>query len=221
MTIIDIKILPARADAQCNFLNSTLCDVVLRDTFTLILTLWISFQLIWITMLCVVQMIQISRNQTTYESMRSHSLDRDYPSAHATVSATATGALSSGNAGLPSGQAPNTTPASSGPRQRPGCFQQWKQLLGFDTFLATAQASFTERRGSSRQRNPFSHGPIANCRDFWCDPAPFLGKREPGSAVLGGEPVNYYRMYEAPLRMHGGGRGYRSLVSEDPERMVG
>ena len=42
---------------------------------------------------------------------------------------------------------------------------------------------------------------LTNCRDFWCDPAPYFGKRETGAAMLGGEVVNYARMYEVPSRM--------------------
>jgi len=60
---------------------------------------------------------------------------------------------------------------------------------------------------------------------FWCDPAPVFGKRGGGSAMLGGEIVDYYRMYEAPLRMRGSGAGrrvsgYMSVADEDPEAGV-
>jgi palmitoyltransferase ZDHHC13/17 len=161
--------------------------------------------------------------------MRSHidGINHVTPSSQAITSALAAGTTSLDSAGLSAaGRGPNSTLASaSGPRQRHGCFKQWKRLLGLDTFLATAQAGFGDRRRSSRQKNPFSRGIITNCRDFWGDPAPIFGKREPGLAMLGGEVVNYYRMYETPLRMHSSSRGgseatYRSLAGEDPEEMV-
>jgi len=171
-------------------------------------------------MLCAVQLVQISRNQTTYENMRGHSIDHAHQSSQAMASALAAGTTSL------DGQGPNPAlPSGSHRRRRHGCLQQWKRLLGLDTFFATAQSGFSERRGSSRPKNPFSRGIITNCRDFWCDPAPYFGRREPGSAMLDGEIVNYNRMYEVPLRMHSGGRGgsgavYRSLADEDPEQAV-
>jgi palmitoyltransferase len=54
---------------------------------------------------------------------------------------------------------------------------------------------------------------LTNCSDFWCDPAPILKGNTSGSgeALLGGIGVDYYRMYETPLRMRGNsGSGDRS-----------
>lgn len=124
------------------------------------------------------------------------------------------------------GQGPNpalTRPPF--PRQRHGCLQQWSSLLGLDTFFATARDGLREGPQAIRPRNPFSHGVATNCRDFWCDPAPLFAKRLSGSAMLGGEVVNYHDMYEPPLRMHSGGQAgqggaYRSVAGEDPEHMV-
>lgn len=225
----DITALPAPTAATCNVINDTICDYVSRDTFTLVLNIWIILQLVWVTMLCAVQLVQISRNQTTYENMRGHSIDRSYPSSQAFASAMTSGTTSLDAAGLSaSGQGPNPAlrgPHAHPPRRRHGCFSQWSSLLGIDTFFATARDGLREGQGQqvSRPRNPFSRGISTNCRDFWCDPAPIFGKRLSGSAMLGGEVVNYHDMYETPMRMHGGGRsgdGYRSVAGEDPERMV-
>lgn len=76
--------------------------------------------------------------------------------------------------------------------------------------MATAQdglGSHGGGAGGARRRNPFSHGVIGNCRDFWCDPAPYLGRRDPGSGMLGGQVVNYYNLYDMDLvmRMRNGG----------------
>ncbi|GMF80284.1 unnamed protein product [Aspergillus oryzae] len=206
---------------RCNIINETLCDFVLRDTFTLVLDLWVCIQLVWITMLVAVQMIQISRNQTTYENMRGHSVDRSYPSSRAFASAVAAGTTSLNAAGLTSsGQGPNPALAQGAPRHRKhGCLQQWSSLLGIDTFFATARDGLRDGPRAVRPKNPFSRGVVTNCRDFWCDPAPYFGKREPGAAMLGGEVINYNRMYETPSRMHSGG-GYQSLSVEDPEQGV-
>lgn len=79
-----------------------------RDTFTLVLNFWITLQLVWVTMLCAVQLVQISRNQTTYENMRGNSIDRSYPSSQAFASAMTAGTTSLDAAGLSaSGQGPN------------------------------------------------------------------------------------------------------------------
>lgn len=66
--------------------------------------------------------------------------------------------------------------------------------------MLTAQDGLRDRRGI-RQRNPFSHGIVGNCQDFWCDPAPYFGQREPGTAMLGGRIVDYYKMYDIDLPM--------------------
>lgn len=178
-------------------------------------------------MLCAVQLVQISRNQTTYENMRGHSIDRSYPSHQAFASAMTAGTTSLDAAGLSaSGQGPNPALARPHPpRRRHGCLQQWSSLLGIDTFFATARDGLREGPQAARPRNPFSRGIATNCRDFWCDPAPLFGKRPSGSGMLGGEVVNYHEMYEIPLRMHTGSRtgeggAYRSVAGEDPEHMV-
>lgn len=177
-------------------------------------------------MLCAVQLVQISRNQTTYENMRGHSIDRTYPSSGAFASALAAGTTSLDAAGLSStGQGPNPALARGSHRpRRHGCIQQWSSLLGIDTFFATARDGLRDGPRSA-PRNPFSHGCVTNCRDFWCDPAPYFGKRDTGFGMLGGEIVNYSQLYDAPLRMHGGGRAgsgavYQSLAHEDPGHNV-
>ncbi|KAL3473630.1 hypothetical protein BJX99DRAFT_233260 [Aspergillus californicus] len=216
LTFYYISGLPAPVEPKCNVLNDQICDFVLRDTFTLILDVWIAIQLVWVTMLCAVQLIQVSRNQTTFENMRGHSIDRSYPSSRAFASAVTAGTTSLDVAGLSaSGQGPNPALAHGAPgRNRRGCLQQWSTLLGFDTFFATARDGLRDGPRATRPKNPFSRGVITNCRDFWCDPAPYFGKRESGSAMLGGEMVNYNRLYESPLRMHTGG-GYQSVANED------
>ena len=104
------------------------------------------------------------------------------------------------------------------PRQDGGWFAQWKKLLGFDTFIATASTG----GGTKLRRNPFSRGVLTNCKDFWSDPAPIFGRRENGSAMLDGAVVNYTRMYESPPRMKmrrpredGGGGMYHSVDNDD------
>ncbi|KAL4819028.1 Palmitoyltransferase akr1 [Aspergillus spinulosporus] len=220
LTFNYINGLPAPAEPICNILNDQICSFVLRDTFTLLLDVWIAIQLVWVTMLGVVQLVQVSRNQTTYENMRGHSLDRGHSSSRAFASAVTAGTTSLDAAGLSaSGQGPNPALAQGGHRHRGGCLKQWSSLLGFDTFFATARDGLRDGPRAARPRNPFSRGVVTNCRDFWCDPAPYFGKREPGSAMLGGEIVNYNRMYEPPSRMHSSG-DYRSVAYDESTNIV-
>ena len=70
--------------------------------------------------------------------------------------------------------------------------------------MATASGGLLKPRTGRRNRrveNPFSRGVVTNCKDFWCDPAPFFGRRETGHGMLGGVVVDYTKMYENPTRM--------------------
>ena len=186
-------------------LSEAICGIVLRDTYTVVLTLWSSLQLIWVTMLLIVQCIQIARAMTTYESMRGN-VHHTSHSAEAVTSIMTSGTTSMDGAQLTnSGVGPDPT-VKGHRRRKEGFFAQWKKLLGLDTFVATAQGS----AGLRRRGNPFSRGIITNCSDFWCDRAPYFGRRETGAAMLGGDFVNYTRMYETPPRMkHRGPREAR------------
>ncbi|OAX83261.1 hypothetical protein ACJ72_02382 [Emergomyces africanus] len=229
LVMAHIDLIPVPPNAECNILSSTLCDIFSRDTFTIVLTIWTSGQLIWVSMLCIVQLVQISRNQTTYESMRGHTLDYSNSASQAITSAITTGTTSVDLGGLSAtGQGPDpaippTVPSHRRPpphRHDHGCLSQWKRLLGLDTFVATAQDGL-DRRGAGRYRNPFSRGVITNCKDFWCDTEPYFGKRDTGSAMLDGEVVNYTRLFDMPLMIRSGGSRagsgmvYRSVAAED------
>lgn len=195
--------------------------MVLRDTFTVALTIWAALQLTWVTMLIVVQLVQISRAVTTFESMRG----REYHGSHASEAITA--ALAAGTTTMGGAQLSRTgvgpDPAlphgyRREPAKKEACLSQWIRLLGLDTFVATASGGVRSRRKS----NPFSRGMMTNCKDFWCDPAPVFGRRENGAAMLGGDVVNYSRMYETPTRMkarrsHSDGEGgmYHNVAAEE------
>ena len=176
-------------------------------------------------MLLVVQSVQIARAQTTYESMRGN------PYHASQASEAITSALTAGTTTLEGAQLPGGTGGAGGgmganpavanvsstpPPRKGGCFEQWKKLLGLDTFIATAAGGNNNRR----RRNPFSRGVLTNCRDFWCDPAPYFYKRETGAAMLDGAVVNYTRMYETPPRMRmrrarDGDGAYQSVGDDD------
>jgi palmitoyltransferase ZDHHC13/17 len=188
------------SETHCHILSDALCQLVLRDTFTVVLAIWVTLQLVWVTMLLVVQLVQIARAQTTFESMG----NRLHPSSHAAeaiASALTSGATTMSGAQIDhTGRGPNPATISNLDRPRPkreGCFSQWQKLLGLDSFVATAAGGVRSRKRS----NPWSRGLITNCKDFWCDPAPYFRRREAGAAMLGGEIINYTRIYETPPRM--------------------
>ena len=198
----DLDNLPIPTETTCNILKEYICSLILRDLFTVLLTIWAALQLTWVTMLLIVQTVQISRAITTFENMRGH----DHQSSHAaevfTAGVTAGSTSMDGAQLLPGGAGRSAHGGHAGHRHahKSGCFAQWKKLLGLDTFVATAQGGLTGR-SNMRRRNPFSRGIVTNCKDFWLDPAPYFGKRELGAGMLGGEVINYTRMYETPFRM--------------------
>jgi hypothetical protein len=53
-------------------ISEDLCKILNKDPFTIVLSIWAAFQLTWVTMLLCVQLLQVARNLTTYESMRGH-----------------------------------------------------------------------------------------------------------------------------------------------------
>lgn len=220
----DITALPGAS--ECNILSPSLCRIINADAYTLLLAIWASLQLTWVSMLLFVQFIQISRAMTTYENM--------FGVNHRSAASLASAFTSTGTPLDPSRNAPPA--GSDGPgggsrhghgHRHGGFLKHWARLLGVDTFIETARGRGAATNGvggkNRRNRNPFNRGCVANCRDFWCDPAPVFGRRETGAAVLGGTPVNYTEMYESPAVMEilrGGGAprragGYEVVAGED------
>jgi hypothetical protein len=231
LTRPDLENAETPKNVECNVLSEDLCKILHKDPYTIVLSVWAAFQLTWVTMLLCVQLLQVARNLTTYESMRGHL--HSHTAADSLNSFVTTGDTSQdvagdstgGNAptnGFGSGQDTDDSPNAQRHRQQhqSSIWDQWKRLLGLDTFVATAlqgsQAGQQRRRG-----NPWSRGVITNCRDFWCDGAPVFKQRESGFAHLAGERVDYTRLYEVPKmrysRAGGGGAGRYEAVSAEEE----
>ncbi|KAH6693420.1 palmitoyltransferase AKR1 [Plectosphaerella plurivora] len=206
------------ASDSCNILSATLCKVVNADAYSAVLALWATLQLSWVSMLLFVQFVQVSRAMTTFENMYGIQ-DGSHTSAF-----TSTGTpLDPAHAALaaPDGSA---APAHGHKHaHRGGFLKQWARLLGVEPFLETVRGRGAATGGAKnarrKKKNPYSRGVIANCRDFWCDPAPVFGRRENGSAVLGGDHINYTAVYESPSLMDmGRGRrrgGYEAVAAEE------
>lgn len=183
------------ASEDCNVLSASLCRVVNADAYSLLLAIWASLQLTWVSMLMFVQFIQVTRAMTTYENM----FGIDSKSAASLHSAfTSTGAP------LDPSQAPTGESGARGHghhgHKHGGFLKRWGKLLGVDAFIetATGRGAATSTGAKRRRGNPYSRGCLINCKDFWCDPAPMFGKRETGAALLNGHVVNYMDMYESP-----------------------
>ncbi|KKY23026.1 putative palmitoyltransferase akr1 [Phaeomoniella chlamydospora] len=224
-----IEQLPRISNPQCTLLSDEVCNLYKRDTWTWILAGWSCLQLVWVSMLLMVQTVQILRGQTTLENMRNRNMDSIPGNTSQAVTAALTaGTTSLGAAGLTSsGMGPNPTTAdtASVPKKPKGFCGRWSQILGLDTFIATARGGLIKDPATGklqprqRPKNLFSRGIIGNCKDFWMDPAPYFGRRTGAYAMLGGQVVNYARMYDVP-RQTTGGRGmvYTSLAGQaDPE----
>ncbi|KAM5443942.1 palmitoyltransferase akr1 [Microsporum ferrugineum] len=179
-------VVPAGEKTTCNLISPWLCNVIETDTYTFILTIWTSLQLVWVTMLTLVQLYQISRGTTTFEVMRGHGHGFNHKTP------------------LSASQAASTVGGKK--HSHASCFTKWKSLFGFDAFMAAAHDGLQDGQGHRRRQNPFSYGIIRNCQDFWCDPAPYFGRRQAGNSMLGGKVVNYYKMYDAELLEYSTGR---------------
>jgi hypothetical protein len=220
----DLEIVDTPKDVECNVLSDDLCKIINKDPFTIILSIWAAFQLSWVTMLLAVQLLQVARNLTTYESMRGH-LDSHTP-ADAVTSFVTTGDTSQdvapGSAptnGFGSGQ--DTGDRPSRPQKKLSLWEQWKRLLGIDSFINTALngSAANQPRNRGGGGNPFSRGILTNCKDFFCDGSPLFKEKESGFARLGGERVDYTRLYGIPkMRYRAGGGGndrYEAVAGEE------
>lgn len=227
LTIVDLENINTPKVAECAVLSADLCKIMSKDPYTIVVSIWAAFQLTWVTMLLCVQLLQIARNLTTYESMRGH-LNSHTP-ANALTSFVTTGDTSQdvsgagGNAptnGFGSGQDIGDVPKPREPKA--SIWDQWKRLLGLDTFLTIAlQGSRAGHTHTRPQGNPFSRGIVTNCKDFWCDGSPVFGRKEGGFAKLGGERVDYTRLYEVPRMRYQSSRGagdggrYETVAAEE------
>ncbi|KAJ9660771.1 palmitoyltransferase akr1 [Neophaeococcomyces mojaviensis] len=214
-----ITSLPAPTDPTCNILPPYMCSFVLRDTWTVTLSIWALMQLVWVTMLVVVQSIQIAKNITTYENMKRHDHHSHHGHSHLPLhnARPTTIGASHATTGL-NDTAAAATRIHPHPRHPDGCFTKLKKTLGVDVFFATASDASA---GKIKDRgNPFSRGVVGNCKDFWCDPAPILKSRDNGKSYLGGEVVDYNAMYERPSLLRsrgGGGMRYEQVAMEEED----
>ncbi|QIX00945.1 hypothetical protein AMS68_006462 [Peltaster fructicola] len=198
-----IEIRPEPKELNCALLGPELCTLWSKDALTNVTTVWAALQLIWTVMLLAAHFVQIARALTTYESMRAN---RD---AGPLLTAVATGTTSMEEANVaPEGSKPHRHKHAH--KKTTGCLGSWAKLFGLDTFFTIAFNGYHGAKSKDghdqrarRPPNPFYRGVLRNCEDFWLD-GPFFGSRPSGSALVGGEKVNYTSLYDIPK----GGKGY-------------
>jgi hypothetical protein len=204
-----LAILPAPVGAQCTFLKDGLCATFSADPFSIIITFWTALQLVWVTMLLTVQLLQVARGLTTYEAMNPNKPRG--PINQAAMSFVATGDVSMSSAQVDAGgRGPDPTGERPHNHAHHSALDAWKRLLGIDTFMAVVGGGGSQRQRTAVNRNPFSKGCFTNCADFWADDTPIFGSRETGQAKFGGERVDYHSMYEVPA-----GAGYVAVHGDD------
>jgi hypothetical protein len=217
LTILHVQLLPQltpHASCAFAFLTPPLCDPLWTDPFTLYLVLWTGLQSSWVTMLLFVQLMQICRARTTYETMTPHHHRRrgaSSPSSSAAAAAAAAVVV------VAAGTASTTSAAleshARGPdpvvRRDEGWWKTMRKLLGVDVFWNTTAASTRGAAGGRRERNPFSVGVVGNCKDFW------RGEWKMGTVGwIGGRKVDWAGVYETPRLLRSGG-GYEANVGEE------
>ncbi|KOS22207.1 Palmitoyltransferase AKR1 [Escovopsis weberi] len=205
----------ANAPDTCNVLGPAFCRLINTDAYTLVLGVWISLQLTWVSMLLFTQFFQVSRAMTTYENMTGVRTGGSISSAF-----TSTGAPLDPSHPSNAAAAGANGHAGHGHKRKAGLLSTWSALLGVDPFIETITGrGAATTKNKRRKKNPYSRGCIVNCRDFWCDPAPIFSQRDNGSAMLGGDTVDYTAMYETPTMvqlttMRGRG-GYDPVSTEE------
>jgi ankyrin repeat protein len=216
-----LEFLPTAPGDTCNLLGPEFCSQYNKDPVAIIITIWATLQLTWPTMLLAVQLIQVSRAQTTLESMRGH---KEFSAAAEIITSTAVAGSTSLQGASLDGASTNVPAASGAPGQsqssKQGCWAHWKTLLGLDTVLATAMyGSRAEEVMTIQRRNPWTRGLATNCSDFFCDGEPVFGRRKDGHGMLGGVTIEWTTTFEIPpretMRVHARPNGYEPFRGEE------
>jgi palmitoyltransferase len=181
-------------DLTCSFLDDELCAAYTKSRFTLFLTAWSLFQMIWLTFLLFSQLFQISKGLTTVElsvlTKQSHDTNPYYSSAPAE---------------LLEGETPGELPSGSHTHSHRNICSTFFLLTGLDQFVITLKQTLGLKSNVSLGEVPSDYGFKQNLVDFWFASGDdhlkfrnFIKFPVMGESNLGGQTVDYYKLYELP-----------------------
>jgi len=201
-----------------------ICTPLITDPYTTILALWTSFQLLWLTLLVVMQHYQIARGITTHELSNLQKYGFLGGSGFTVEDRLQEGVSSR----LPAISKPDTP--------HTGRFHKCLRILGVEQFATTFRNKRQRAQANRRGMNPFDQNSwVRNCSDFWAVPTHLnednqkawldnglnvsgvgfnLGKG--GEGKLGGEEVNYFEMWDVPERRRKSRRAEGQRYEEVP-----
>lgn len=193
------------AEATCpgsGFFDGTMCHAFSVDYYGTLLTIWTSFNGVWVFFLAFVQVIQVARGVTTNEASNLHRFGymgaddfSSLPLDHSTALNTAL-----------ANSAAAATASAAAKKRASGGWNSLLRLLGIDQFIATARDAVplgqTLPNNPYSRRNPADLGCMRNCSDFWFPRGSYNILRElpDGAASFAGNPIDYYRMWDFPTR---------------------
>lgn len=193
-----LDVIPSPPESTCkDAAFEGFCHSMEVDSYGTVLSIWSALQLIWVFFLAFVQLVQVSRAITTNEASNLHRYGfmgaDDFSS-------------------LPPDHAHNAESHAGHNHSHSHPKRRWWtplfRLLGIDQFISTAQdtmASKQTRRNWSAS-NPADMGIFRNCMDFWF-PNGNMNIYEAlpnGSASLGAQSVDYYKLWDFPAQKKGG-----------------
>lgn len=177
----------------CIILNQELCAAWNNASFTFVLTGWCIFQLIWLSFLLFSQFFQISKGLTTLELSN--------------LTRSSTSGANPYYSSAPSELLIDEPSESSGSRNaaRRNACSTFYLLTGIDQFIIAVRQTFGFKSHSPMDGIPFDYGMKQNLIDFWFASGDdhlkfrnFLKFPVNGEANLGGQPVDYYKLYALP-----------------------
>jgi palmitoyltransferase ZDHHC13/17 len=204
----DISSITLPVGAECKILPMDICEPLITDPYTTLLTFWTAIQLTWLTLLVVVQYYQITRGITTHELSNLQKY----------------GFLGGGSVTaedrMQEGVSSRLPPISRPDSKPPSRFQKCLRILGVEQFFTTIKDRRKRTVAQRRGMNPFDQGGCwTNCADFWAVPTHLneestrgwlesglnikgLGFRlgKGGEGKLGGEEVDYFEMWDVPQK---------------------
>src|SRR5579859_6348013 len=138
--------MPLPSDAECKILPMEICQPLVIDPYTTLLTIWAAVQLTWLTLLVVVQYYQITRGITTHELSNLQKY----------------GFLGGGNTTIEDrmqeGVASRLPPFPSASPPPQGKFAKCLRILGVEQFFTTFKDKRKRAVAQRRGMNPFDQG---------------------------------------------------------------